>query len=50
MVHEMKLRAVYFDKIKAGQKIYEGRLFDEKRNALALGARGAVLALWISLE
>ena len=37
MVHEMKLQAVYFDKIKAGQKIYEGRLFDEKRRLISVG-------------
>lgn len=37
MVHEMKLKAVYFDKIKEGQKIYEGRLFDEKRRLISLG-------------
>ena len=37
MVHEMKLRSVYFDMIKAGTKIYEGRLNDEKRQLIDVG-------------
>ena len=37
MVHEMKLRAIYFDKIKAGEKIYEIRLNDEKRKLIDVG-------------
>ena len=37
MVHEMKLQAVYFEKMRAGQKIYEGRLFDDKRKKIAVG-------------
>lgn len=34
---EMKLKPVYFDKIKAGEKIYEIRLNDEKRQLLKVG-------------
>lgn len=37
MVHEMKLKAIYFDKIKSGQKIYEIRLNDEKRQMIDVG-------------
>ena len=37
MVHEMKLKAIYFDKIKSGQKIYEIRLNDEKRQLIDVG-------------
>ena len=37
MVHEMKLKAIYFDKIKAGEKIYEIRLNDEKRKLIDVG-------------
>jgi len=37
MKHEMKLRAVYFDKIKNGEKIYEIRLNDEKRQQIKIG-------------
>lgn len=37
MQHEMKLRAVYFDKIASGEKIFEVRLNDEKRKAIAIG-------------
>lgn len=33
----MKLRAVYFEKIKSGQKVYEIRLNDEKRQLLKVG-------------
>lgn len=37
MVHELKLRSVYFDLIKNGVKIYEGRLNDEKRQQIDVG-------------
>jgi len=37
MKHEMKLRAIYFDKIKTGEKIYEIRLNDEKRKLIDVG-------------
>ena len=37
MVHEMKLRSIYFDLIKSGVKIYEGRLNDEKRSLIDVG-------------
>lgn len=37
MTHEMKLRAIYFDKIKNGEKIYEIRLNDEKRQIIDVG-------------
>lgn len=37
MIHEMKLRAIYFDKIKNGEKIYEIRLNDEKRQMIDVG-------------
>lgn len=37
MVHEMKLKDIYFEKIKSGQKIYEVRLNDEKRQQIDVG-------------
>ena len=37
MKHEMKLRQIYFDKIKKGEKIYEIRLNDEKRRLIDVG-------------
>lgn len=37
MNYEMKLRAIYFDKIKSGEKIYEIRLNDERRKDLKVG-------------
>ncbi|MGN1200798.1 MAG: ASCH domain-containing protein [Candidatus Caccovivens sp.] len=37
MIHEMKLQAIYFDKIKNGQKIYEIRLNDKKRQMIDAG-------------
>ncbi|MBO5229691.1 MAG: ASCH domain-containing protein [Clostridia bacterium] len=37
MKHEMKIRAIYFDKIKRGEKIYEVRLNDEKRQLIDVG-------------
>ena len=33
----MKIKAIYFDKIKSGEKIYEIRLHDEKRRKLKIG-------------
>lgn len=37
MIHEMKLKPIYFDKMKSGQKIYEVRLNDEKRQLIEIG-------------
>ncbi len=37
MKHEMKLRAIYYEKIKNGEKIYEIRLNDEKRQLIDVG-------------
>lgn len=37
MKYEMKLQAVYFNKIKSGEKIYEIRLNDEKRQKINVG-------------
>lgn len=37
MVHEMKLRHIYFEKIRTGEKIYEIRLNDEKRRLISVG-------------
>lgn len=37
MEHEMKLRSEYFEKIKSGEKIFEIRLNDEKRQKISLG-------------
>ncbi len=37
MIHEMKLKAVYFNKIKNGSKVYEIRLNDEKRKIIDIG-------------
>ena len=37
MVHEMKLKSKYFDLIRKGAKIYEGRLNDEKRKLISVG-------------
>ena len=37
MIHEMKLREIYFNKIKNGEKIYEIRLNDEKRKLINVG-------------
>lgn len=37
MEHIMKLKAIYFDKIKAGEKIYEIRLNEEKRKLIKIG-------------
>ena len=37
MKHEMKLREIYFNKIKIGEKIYEIRLNDEKRQLINVG-------------
>ena len=37
MKHEMKLQPIYFEKIKDGEKIYEIRLNDEKRQQISVG-------------
>ncbi len=37
MVHKMKLRHIYFEKIRTGEKIYEIRLNDEKRRLISVG-------------
>lgn len=37
MVHEMKLKEIYYDKIKNKEKIYEIRLNDEKRKLINIG-------------
>lgn len=37
MNFNMNLRKIYFDKIKSGEKIYEIRLNDEKRQQLSVG-------------
>ena len=37
MEHEMKLKAIYFDLITTGKKIYEIRLNDEKRRQIKVG-------------
>lgn len=37
MIHEMKLRANYFKKIKNGEKTFEVRLNDEKRKQIKIG-------------
>ena len=34
--HEMKLDTIYFDYIKDGKKIYETRVYDEKRKEIKL--------------
>ena len=36
-VHEMRLHPLPFSQIAAGEKIYELRLYDEKRRALSVG-------------
>ena len=36
-VHEMRLKMQPFDSIKSGEKIYELRLYDEKRQKIKLG-------------
>ena len=37
MIHEMKLKPHYFDLIRDGSKIYEVRLYDEKRRTIKVG-------------
>lgn len=37
MTHEIKIQPEYYEKIKQGTKIYEVRLFDEKRQAYRIG-------------
>lgn len=36
-IHTMGLQRKYFDQIRNGQKIYEGRLYDEKRRLIEIG-------------
>lgn len=36
-MHQLKLRPIYFDMIKSGDKIYEIRLNDEKRKNIKVG-------------
>lgn len=33
----MKMKEEFFDKVKSGQKIYEARLYDEKRQKICIG-------------
>lgn len=37
MKHKLKLQTIYFDKIQRGEKIYEVRLNDEKRQQIKIG-------------
>ena len=37
MIHEMNLHDAPFDMIRSGKKIYELRLWDEKRRAISVG-------------
>ncbi len=37
MIHSMKLHTKYFNKIKAGEKKIEVRLFDDKRKKISVG-------------
>ena len=37
MTHEMKLKKAPFEMIKSGQKVYELRLYDEKRRSISVG-------------
>ena len=37
MIHYMKLKTEYFEKIKQGSKTIECRLYDEKRKMLKIG-------------
>ena len=37
MLHKMKLKKEPFEMIKSGKKIYELRLYDEKRKKLKIG-------------
>lgn len=37
MTHTIKVQPYYYDKIKSGEKIYEVRLFDEKRQLMHTG-------------
>ncbi len=37
MIHEMKLKDIYFNKIKSGKKMYEIRLNDDKRKQIDVG-------------
>ena len=37
MIHEIKVKEIYYNKIKACEKIYEVRLLDEKRKQIKVG-------------
>lgn len=37
MIHEIKVKEQYYNLIKSGEKIYEGRLWDEKRSLIKVG-------------
>ena len=37
MTHTIKVQPLYYEKIKSGEKIYEVRLFDEKRKLMHAG-------------
>ena len=37
MIHEIKVKEQYYNKIKTKEKIYEVRLFDEKRQKIKIG-------------
>lgn len=37
MIHEIKVKENYYNKIKSGEKIYEVRLLDEKRCLINVG-------------
>lgn len=37
MIHQMKVKEIYFNRIKDGEKIYEVRLLDEKRKQIKVG-------------
>lgn len=46
-MHEIKVKKVYYDKIKSGEKIYEIRLNDEKRQKIKVGDQ---LKIWCEPE
>lgn len=37
MIHEIKVKEIYYNKIKKAEKIYEVRLLDEKRKLIKVG-------------
>lgn len=37
MIHKIKVKELYYNKIKTGEKIYEVRLLDEKRSLIKIG-------------